>query len=87
MLFRRLISSFAEARYLLRAIGLDLINTLVRSRTKCERPKPVMRRSRWIALSRCTIHIMPCMVFSFLIQLNYNTLYLGPNIAWRRPNS
>ena len=74
---------FAQTRYFIRAIGFEVLNTLCRRWTASEEPKPVLRRSHWIALSRCAIHILPCLVFLFLIPLNYSAMYLGPGFSYR----
>lgn len=83
MLLQPLFTPFAQTRYFIRAIGFELLNTLCRRWTASEEPKPVLRRSRWIALSRCTIHILPCLVFLFLIPLNFSAMYLGPGFSYR----
>ena len=84
MLPTRYLAPFAQAKYLLRALGFELLNTFLRPRIEAELPKPVLRRSRWIALSRCAIHLIPCGVFSFLIYLNSNAIYLGPGFSYTR---
>ena len=84
MLPKRYLAPFAQAKYLLRALGFELLNTFLRPLTAAESTKPVLRRSRWIALSRCAIHILPCTVFSFLIYLNFNAIYLGPGFSYTR---
>ena len=86
MPFLRFLTPFAQSRYLLRAVGFELLNTLFRRWTASEPRKPVLRRSRWIALSRCAIHIFPCSVFLFLIPLNVNAMYLGPGFSYRQSN-
>lgn len=86
MLPKRYLASFAQAKYLLRALSFELLNTFLRPWTAAELPKPVLQRSRWIALSRCAIHILPCGVFFFLIYLNYNAIYLGPGFSYTRSN-
>ena len=87
MLPKRYLAPFAQAKYLLRALGFELLNTFPRPWTAAELPKPVLRRSRWIALSRCAIHILPCTVFSFLIYFNYNAIYLGPGFSYTRSDA
>ena len=82
MLFKSLLIPLAQTKYLVRA----LLNTLLRRWTATESPKPVLRCSRWIALSRCAIHILPCSVFLFLIPLNYQAMYLGPGFSYRQSN-
>lgn len=86
MLSQRFLIPFAQTKYFLRALGFEILNTLFRRWTASESPKPVLRRSHWIALSRCTIHILPCLVFLFLIPLNFNAMYLGPGFSYRQSN-
>ena len=86
MLFKQFLTPFIQTRYFLRAVGFELLNTLFRRWTASESPKPVLRRSRWIALSRCAIHILPCSVFLFLIPLNFRAMYLGPGFSYRQSN-
>lgn len=75
--------SFIQSKYLLRALGFELLNSLCRRCSGIEYPKPVVRRSRWIALSRCAIHFLPTIVFLFLIPLNFNAFYIGPGFSAR----
>ena len=86
MLSHRLIAAFGQSKYFLRALGFEIVNTLFRRWTATESPKPAFRRSRWIALSRCAIHILPCSVFLFLLPLNYRTMYLGPGFSYSHSN-
>ena len=72
---------FIQTKYFLRALGFELLNILFRHRSEGESPKAVLRQSRWIALSRCTIHILPSSVFLFLMPLNFSTLYIGPGFS------
>lgn len=86
MLSQRLLGLFAQMSYFLRAIGFELLNTLFRRWTAYELPKPVLRCSRWIALSRCSIHFLPCSVFLLLIPLSFSAMYLGPGFSYRQSN-
>ena len=86
MLSPRYVAAFAQSKYFLRAVGFEILNTLSRRWTASESPKPALRRSRWIALSRCAIHILPCSVFLFLLPLNYDAMYLGPGFSDRQSN-
>lgn len=86
MLPKRYHAPFAHSKYLLRALGFEILNTIFRSSGAEEQPKPVFRRSRWIALSRCMIHILPCAIFGFLIPLNYRAIYLGLGFSRTRPD-
>ncbi|KAL8860165.1 MAG: hypothetical protein Q9178_003429 [Gyalolechia marmorata] len=70
-----------QTKYLLRALGFELLNSLCRPWSGGESPKPVIRRSRWVALSRCAIHLFPTVVFLFLIPLNYKAMYIGPGFS------
>ena len=81
MPLRQSLLVLAQLKYFLRAIGLELLPTLLRPRNAPEPPKPAVRYSRWIALSRCTIHVLPCTIFAFLLYLNYNPTYLGPGLT------
>lgn len=87
MLPPKLLAPFGQTNYFLRAIGLEVVNALFRREKGCEPPKPTLRRSRWIALSRCTVHILPCSVFLFIIPLNYQAMYIGPGFALGQSNS
>ena len=80
------ICRFIQVRYLLRALGFELLNALLRKWSGRETRKPVLRRSRWIALSRCAIHILPVLVFLFLVPLNFSAMYLGPGFSYRNSN-
>ena len=77
---------FTPVRHLLRGLGFELLNAFFRSWIAPEEPKPVLRHSRWIALSRCAIHILPCGVFAFLIFLNFNVTYIGPGFSYTQSN-
>lgn len=71
--------------YALRAVGLEIVNNVARQwsgKGKSEKPKVVLRKSFWIALSRALVHILPLSVFVGLIYLNYYTLYIGPSFQW-----
>ena len=72
-----------KVKYLLRALGFELVNALWRRWYKAEYPKPVLRRSRWVALSRCAVHLFPSVVFLFLIPLNFSAMYVGPGFSYR----
>lgn len=69
-----------------RAVGLELVNTLLRPWNALEHPKPVLQKSRWTALSRCTIHILPTIVAGFLLWLNATSYYLGPGLSFADAN-
>ena len=82
----RLIAAFGHSKYFLRALGFEIVNTLFRRWTATESPKPALRHSRWIALSRCSIHFFPCLVFLFLLPLNYSAMYVGPGFSYSHSN-
>lgn len=84
MLPRRYLARFAQVKYFLRALGFELLCTFLRPWRTAESPKPVLRRSRWIAFSRRAIHIIPCGIFLFLIYLNFSVIYLGPGFSYTR---
>ncbi|KAL8840142.1 MAG: hypothetical protein Q9176_003990, partial [Flavoplaca citrina] len=66
-----------------RSVGLDLYNVLLRSkihRTPAEPKKAVIERSRWLALSRCTVHIIPALFSIALVALNLKGYYIGPSL-------
>ena len=86
MLSPHYVGAFAQSKYFLRALGFEIINTLFRRWTADESSKPALRRSRWIALSRCAIHILPFSVFLFLLPLNFSAMYLGPGFSARWSN-
>ena len=69
---------FHCVKFPLRALGLEVINAAVRGPRAEETPKAVLQKSFWIALSRCTVHIAPILVFVWVILLNYKTFYIGP---------
>ncbi|KAL8649587.1 MAG: hypothetical protein Q9226_005519 [Calogaya cf. arnoldii] len=63
-----------------RSVGLELYNVLIRSkihRIPAEPQKAVIERSRWLALSRCTVHIIPALFSIALVALNLKGYYIG----------
>ena len=82
MLPRRYIVPFAQAKYLLRALNFELVNAFLCHSKSVESSKPVLRCSRWIALSRYTINLIPCGVFIVLIYLNFQAIYIGPGFSY-----
>ena len=72
-----------QMKYILRTLGLEIINALCRRWSNAEPPKSVLRRSRWIVLSRCAVHVAPSVVFLFLIPLNFSAMYVGPGFSSR----
>ena len=69
-----------NARTSFRAVGLRVLDLLKRG-TGNEGAKPVMRKSFWIALSRCGVHLVPILVFSWLLTVNYKTVYFSPGFS------
>ncbi|KAI4270472.1 MAG: hypothetical protein LQ337_006660 [Flavoplaca oasis] len=66
-----------------RSVGLDLYNVLIRSkihRISAEPKKAVIERSRWLALSRCTVHIIPALFSIALVILNLKGFYIGRSL-------
>ena len=56
-----------------RSVGLDLPNVLARRRTRISSTEPkkiVIKGSRWIALARCGVHILPILFTIVLVALN-----------------
>ena len=86
MLSQRYVAAFAQSKYSLRALGFEILRTLLRRWTTSESPKLALRRSHWIAVSRCAIHILPCAVFLFHLPLNFKAMYLVPGSPCRRSN-
>ena len=84
-IFRRCFIHLSSLAFLIRAIGLESVNTLLRalfSRWDTpESPKPVLQKSFWIALSRCPIHLFPVSVLTFLLWINYRGYYIGPGFS------
>ena len=67
----------------LRSFGLEIISVLIRARIKSpsgEPKKPILRKSRWLALSRCAVHILPIIVSIGLVILNLLHIYIGDHI-------
>ena len=80
----RFFQVYLQIKYLLRALGFEFFNTLFRRWGRPESRKAVLRCSRWIASSRCAIHLVPLLVFLFLLPLNFKAEYLGPGFSSRR---
>ena len=56
-----------------RSVGLELYNVLIRSKIYRIPAEP----SRWLALSRCTVHIIPALFSIALVALNVMGYYIG----------
>ncbi|KAI4141973.1 MAG: hypothetical protein L6R39_005127, partial [Caloplaca ligustica] len=66
-----------------RSVGLELYNVLIRSKTHqtpAEPQKAVVERSRWLALSRCAVHIVPTLFSIALVTLNLKHYYIGRSL-------
>ncbi|KAL8917121.1 MAG: hypothetical protein Q9208_008160 [Pyrenodesmia sp. 3 TL-2023] len=66
-----------------RSVGLELYNVLIRSKihqTSAEPQKAVVERSRWLALSRCAVHIIPALFSIVLVTLNLKHYYIGRSL-------
>lgn len=70
---------WTQLGYLCRAVGLRSVNFLPRGGD--ETAKPVLQRSFWIALSRCAVHLIPMLVFCWLLILSYKIVYFGPGFS------
>ena len=68
-------------QHFLRSTGLGAINELtswIRGRRhRSEEKKIVLSTSRWTALSRCCVHILPTLVSVAIISINVRQLYVG----------
>ena len=62
-----------QYRQFWKSTGLHLI-TLTSGK---EEPKKLFNKSRWSALARCGVHILPALVSIVLITLNLYGLYIG----------
>lgn len=60
---------------------MRLLNNLGRNLHEPEKPKVVLHKSFWIALSRCAVHLVPTFNFVWPLFLNYRTAYLGPGLS------
>lgn len=66
--------------HLFRAIGLEIINVLARTKRHprlVEPPKPVISSSRRLGLARCAVHLLPAAVSAVLITLSVKQYYIG----------
>ena len=79
--FKRVFRKIPHPSYLARAVGLELVNTLLRPWGAAESPKIAIKRSKWAAVSRSAIHIPPIIVSVFLIWLNNRKYYIGPGLS------
>ena len=77
MIFQKFSSRFPIIAYVLHAIGLEIVDSLSRKWRSPEHSKPVLRKSRMIALSRCAVHILPISIMAILVSINYSVYYIG----------
>lgn len=75
------LSQLSIFAFLLRTLSLEIVAALARRWRAPEESKAVLRRSFWIALSRCSIHLLPIIIFTGLIYINYHVFYIGPNFT------
>ena len=68
----------------LRTLGLDVVSFFARTirPNHFEKPKIAISDSVWVALSRCSIHLLPVAVSIYLITLNLNGRYVGRHLPW-----
>lgn len=70
----------AVCQSLLHIHGLDVITLLYlrfRRGLNEEPPKVLLQSSFWLAMARCTIHIIPALVSIGLVILNYRGYFIG----------
>jgi len=68
--------------YLLRAIGLGSILTLFDPNPMDEEQKKVIvETSVWVALARCSVHILPIGISVFLLSYNFIGSYVGAQLS------
>lgn len=65
-----------------RSVGLQLANQWTPWRRGTEKPKVVIYKDRWIALSHCILHIPPLAGAMTLIALNASHYYIGGPIFY-----
>lgn len=61
-----------------RNIGLAILT--FSNSGKGEPPKVLIQSSRWIALSRCAVHLLPAAVSISLVGLNLSGFFIGHNL-------
>ncbi|KAF1841286.1 uncharacterized protein K460DRAFT_322379 [Cucurbitaria berberidis CBS 394.84] len=70
------------------AIGLNVLNDLwlrLRGYKLDKEPKKsIYRSSRWKALQRCAVHILPCLVSLIMATLQLRHYYMGKEITGAR---
>ena len=68
----------------LRTVGLDIVSFFARRLrlNYSEQAKIAISDSVWVALSRCSIHLLPVAVSIYLITLNLKGYYIGQHLPW-----
>jgi hypothetical protein len=81
-----IIAFFIKSRYFFKAIGLGilpakLLSRLEKNKSTHEEPKIVINTSIWIALGRCSVHILPTAGSIVLYWFNLYGYYIGSELA------
>ena len=69
--------------HLLRAVGLEIFNVFARKRPSTgsvEPIKQIITSSRWLALARCAVHLLPAAFSVVLLVLNLKHYYIGTHL-------
>ncbi|KAF1812332.1 hypothetical protein P152DRAFT_487951 [Eremomyces bilateralis CBS 781.70] len=85
-----LIGWLGYLRIFLRTIGLHVLNSVDRwflQKAAGEQPKAVIYKSRFIALFRCCIHIVPATLSIFLLSITFCGYFIGWDLAGTPGNS
>jgi hypothetical protein len=69
-------SAYTVFRAFCRNIGAGILVKL----NKEEEPKELLSRSRWDAIARCGIHVLPSCVSIVLVALNFCGWFIGPTM-------
>ena len=80
LIAHRFVTSLSD---LLRALGMQSLNFIIYDQRKPERPKYVIRKSFWINMSRCAVHLFPAAFCVFLAYLNRLEVFIGPGFSVR----
>ena len=89
-MLQRVARHFRLCRYTLvqclRSIGLDIISFIARriGLNRVEQAKIVISDSVWVALCRCSVHLLPVTVSIYLITLNLKGHYVGQHLPWSK---
>ena len=70
----------------LRTVGLDVVSFFARSirPNHFEQAKTAISGSVWVAVSHCSIHLLPVAVGIYLITLNLKGHYVGRHLPWSK---